>query len=133
MATTPEGKVKNKVREIFKRHLTSAPHLLYIYWPVPGGFGAPSLDVIGCANGRFFAVETKAKGKKLTAQQVKTATDMRAARGIVFEIIGDQGLLELDLWLKGVLQDADGIAGTQGVGDPVPSGRGEPDPSLETV
>lgn len=103
MAVTPEGRVKQKVRKIFTKHLTAHPHLLYTYWPVPAGFGAQSLDVIGCAAGLFFSVETKRPGGKLTDMQNKTARDMRAAGGRVFEIIGDDGLQELDLWLTKVL------------------------------
>lgn len=116
---TPEGKVKGKVRKLIQSHLTLYPQLIYTYMPVPGGFGAPSLDFIGCAAGHFFAVETKAKGKVLTPQQNQTSALMRAAGGRVFEVIGDDGLEELGCWLTEVLQNGNGIPSTQIRGDPV--------------
>lgn len=116
---TPEGAVKAKVKKLVHSWLTKHPQLIYIYMPVPGGFGAPSLDFLGCANGYFFAVETKAKGKKLTAQQEQTSALMRAAGGRVFEVIGDAGLEELDRWLEKVLSDGSSVSAAQGGGDPV--------------
>jgi hypothetical protein len=99
---TPEGKVKKKVTSLLTQYAD-----LYYYMPVPGGFGKPSLDYIGCHRGQFFAIETKTAGKKLTLQQVETARQMRAAGGVVFEVIGDDGLEELARWLKGI-DDAHG-------------------------
>jgi hypothetical protein len=116
---TPEGRVKANVKKVVQSWLTKHPQLIYIYMPVPGGFGAPSLDFIGCAAGHFFAIETKAKGKKLTAQQVQTSALMRAAGGRVFEIIGDDGLEELGRWLEKVLSDGSSVPKTQSGGDPL--------------
>jgi hypothetical protein len=92
---TPEGKVKEKVKKL----LTLYPNL-YRFMPVQAGFGTPSLDILGCHWGRFFAVETKRSGKALTPMQEKTRDQMRAAGGMVFEVIGDDGLEELAHWLK---------------------------------
>jgi hypothetical protein len=99
--------------------------LVYTYMPVPGGFGSPSLDFIGCAKGRFFAIETKAKGKKLTAQQEQTARVMRLAGATVFEVIGDDGLEELDRWLSEVLGHGGCFEGSQVACDPIPRGCGQ--------
>jgi hypothetical protein len=60
---TAEGKLKNQVRKM----LNEAGAW---YWmPVPSGYGRSTLDFIGCYHGRFFAIETKAPGKKLTSRQ----------------------------------------------------------------
>lgn len=84
MATTPEGKVKRKVSAL----LASMPRVYY-EMPVPGGFGKTTLDYLGCANGQFFAIETKAPGGKPTERQKTTMTAMRRAGAKVFLIDGD--------------------------------------------
>ena len=94
---TPEGKVKAKVKKI----LTQYPDL-YIFWPVQSGLGSRTLDALGCHHGRFFSIETKREGKKLTPLQELHRDQMRAAGGVVFEIIGDAGLEELARWLKDI-------------------------------
>lgn len=82
MATTPEGRVKAAVKKVL------ADYVIYQYWPVPGGYGAPTLDCIGCCNGWFFAIETKAPGEKPTPRQFQTIGDMRKAGAIIFVIDG---------------------------------------------
>lgn len=94
---TPEGKVKAKIKKELTRYTE-----LYYYMPVPGGFGKTTLDYLGCHHGRFFAIEAKAPGKKLTQMQERDRDIIRAAGGVVFEIIGDVGLEELARWLKEV-------------------------------
>lgn len=93
MATTPEGKVKQKVTALLK----SIPGLYY-WMPVPGGFGESTLDYIGCYRGRFFAVETKAPGKKPTPRQQQMIALIERAGGKAFVIDGE--LTELETWLK---------------------------------
>ena len=80
---TPEAKVKAKV----KRALANYPDA-YTYMPVPGGFGAVSLDFLICFRGQFIAVETKAPGKKPTKLQEVTMAAMRRAGAKVFVIDG---------------------------------------------
>lgn len=92
MASTPEGKVKAKVSAILKR-----TESLYYTMPVPGGFGESTLDYVGCHLGRFFAIETKAPGKKPTERQLMIAEMMRRAGAKVFIIDGDT--TELEKWL----------------------------------
>ena len=92
MATTPEGKVKKTVSTLLK----SVDGLFYTM-PVPSGFGESTLDYIGCYRGKYFAVETKAPGKKPTDRQQAIIAKMRAAGGAVFVIDGD--LTELKLWI----------------------------------
>ncbi|MGL4557693.1 MAG: hypothetical protein ACRCV5_09330 [Afipia sp.] len=82
MSSTPEGKVKDQVKKLLKEFGC------YQHWPVQSGFGAPALDCHGCHQGLYFAVETKAPGKKPTPRQELTAADIRAAGGRVF-IVGE--------------------------------------------
>ncbi len=69
--------------------------------PVVSGYGQPSLDYLGCINGRFFSVETKAPGKAPTARQRQTIEKMRSAGAAVFVIdsveCADYGALVLFL------------------------------------
>lgn len=91
--STPESKVKEQVKRVLKAHGA------YWHMPVQNGMGAPSLDFICCFQGRYFAIETKAPGKKPTPRQEDTISRIRDAGGMVFVIDGDTCLL--DNWLKG--------------------------------
>jgi len=95
VAKTPEGKVKDKVKALLKKHGA------YQFWPVQMGYGAPCLDCIGWHQGRGFAVETKAPGKKPTKRQLATAKEMLAAGAPVFIIDGveSHGWTLLENWL----------------------------------
>lgn len=94
MAQTPEGKVKAKVSGLLK-----ATPACYYFMPVQGGFGAATLDYLGSHMGRFFAIETKAPGKKPTSRQVQTISTLERAGAKVFVIDGD--IMELAHWLEG--------------------------------
>lgn len=91
---TPEGKVKNKVIKLLANYKP-----MYRYMPVTNGMGARSLDFVCCYRGKFFAIETKAEGKALTPRQVQTRKEMEEAGGKVFEVIGDEGMIDLKEWL----------------------------------
>lgn len=88
---TPEKKIKEKVKKLLKEKG------VYYHMPVQMGYGAPSLDFICCYYGIYFAIETKAPGKKLTPRQEDTKKRINAAGGRVFIIDGD--LDELESWL----------------------------------
>lgn len=110
--STPEGKVKAKV----KRAFASLPES-YRFMPVQNGMGMPGLDFYCCVSGRFVAIETKVEGKKLTDRQMETARQITEAGGIVFVIRSDEDveffLARLALHTRlapsnvGVLYDAD--------------------------
>lgn len=93
---TPEGRVKSKINKVL------APRKPLLWWdmPVPGGYGKPTLDYVGCYQGRAFAIEAKAAGKKPTPRQDLTIEAMRVAGMKVFVIDGDT--TELELWLEAV-------------------------------
>jgi len=97
MAMTPEGWVKKGVRDLLDRYAG-----LYYEMPVPSGYGKATLDFIGCFRGVFFAIETKAGGKKPTTRQETTIENMRKAHAAVFIISGDgdETLSALGSWLN---------------------------------
>ncbi len=92
---TPEGKVKALVKALLKQHGA------YYHMPVQNGMGKPSLDFVGCHQGGFFAVETKAGSKRMTERQEITAHEMEKAGGVVFLVNEVVGMNELTEWLKG--------------------------------
>ncbi len=100
MAQTPEGKVKNEVKKV----LTDSKRWgkIYQFWPVQTGYGAATLDCLGCYQGRSFAIETKAPGGKLTARQKLTIREMEAASMTVFVIDGKEKIEDLEMWLEWV-------------------------------
>ncbi len=92
---TPEGKVKTLVKRVLDKHKG-----LYIYWPVPGGYGPSSLDCLLCVGGLFVAIETKAPGKKPTKRQAFVIDQIKRSAGEVFVIDGEGPELErLDKFL----------------------------------
>lgn len=98
MGMTPEGKVKKKITEL----LRSYPRL-YFFMPVQGGYGSPCLDYIGGHNGRAFAIEAKAEGKRPTQRQTDTINEMTAAGIRVFVIDSEKELQPLRAWLNGLI------------------------------
>lgn len=106
---TPEGEVKDQVKECLKAHgIFSAMDAGnfpedaqgWYFMPSQNGLGASGIpDFIGHHQGRFFGIETKAPSKKPTGFQTLQIAAIRAAGGTVFVIDGD--LTELETWLKG--------------------------------
>ena len=92
--STPEGKVKDRVRAVLKAHE------VYYHQPVMNGMGAPSLDFICCSRGRYFGIETKAGNKVTTPRQALTAESIATAGGKVFLINETSGMDELQEWLR---------------------------------
>jgi hypothetical protein len=90
---TPEGRVKSRVKK-----LLDSTSEIYYFMPVQRGLGARTLDYLGCHKGAFFAIETKAPGKKPTPLQDNTARKMWEAGARTFVIDGDIG--ELEEWLR---------------------------------
>lgn len=97
MASTPEGKVKTKVKAALK-HLQDKGYPVYYHMPVTNGMGAPTLDFVGCINGKYFAIETKAPGKKATPRQENTISEMKKAGAAVLVWDGRDSL-EFASWL----------------------------------
>lgn len=97
---TPESKAKDKLRRILKKHGC------YFFFPPANGYGSTGIsDVIGCKNGRLFAVEVKAD-TKVTALQQKNLDDIVLNGGKAFVVrltkLGvATGYDEVEKFLKG--------------------------------
>ena len=92
---TPEGIVKAAVNKLLAKY-----EGIYRYMPVPGGYGAQTLDYLICANGHFIGIETKAPGKKPTGRQDACMTEIERAGGATFVIAGKDQLQPLEDYLN---------------------------------
>lgn len=76
MATTPEAKVKAKIKTILKAHN------VYYAMPMGTGYGNSGVpDFLCCVNGKFVAIEAKAGKGQATALQLKNLGDINKAGG----------------------------------------------------
>lgn len=96
---TPEGEIKKWVDTLLESFSTHTP--LWWFKPVQHGLGRRALDYIGCCNGHFFAVETKAPGEDLTPFQHQTAKMMHDSGARVFIISSIPGIKALGKWMQG--------------------------------
>jgi hypothetical protein len=89
-----QGKVLESVIKVaVKRRLKEIG--AHQHWPVQLGMGEPTLDCIGCYQGSYFAIETKAPGKQPTPRQRLTIEKIRQAGGTVFVIDSIEAASEL--------------------------------------
>jgi hypothetical protein len=72
---TPEGRVKKQIRDWLREQGA------YIFSPVQMGYGASTLDLLVCWNGRFVGIEVKAPGKKPTDRQYAICDEITMAGG----------------------------------------------------
>lgn len=92
--STPETKVKQRVRKILD------DHGVYCFMPATGGYGRSGIpDIVGCYKGFFFAVECKAGRGTTTALQEKELRKIREAGGTAF-VINETNVEELSQWLR---------------------------------
>ena len=86
MATTPEAKVKEKIKKILKEHGA------YYAMPIGTGYGSSGVpDFLVCLNGEFLAIEAKAGRGVPTALQEKNMRDIEKAGGRTL-VINEQSL-----------------------------------------
>lgn len=91
---TPEGKVKAQVVKMLDKLGA------YYFFPATGGYGRSGIpDIVGCYEGRFFAIECKAAGKKPTALQAREMGLISKAGGYVTVYDGTESLEQLALAL----------------------------------
>jgi Holliday junction resolvase len=91
---TPEGKVKHKVTELLIEYGT------YFFKPTTGGYGRSGIpDIVGCVNGKFFAIECKAGDNTPTPLQLEEMRTIRAHKGVAFTI-NEQNINLLEQWLE---------------------------------
>lgn len=76
MAQTPEGRVKARTKKVLEELEC------WFFMPPANGYGRAGIpDFIGCLNGVFFAIETKAGKNKPTALQIRELERIQAAGG----------------------------------------------------
>jgi Holliday junction resolvase len=84
MASTPESKVKDKIKDLLKKHG------VYYAMPIGTGFGNSGVpDFLCCVGGKFLAIEAKAGKGKPTALQEKNMRDIRSAGGRALVVSDD--------------------------------------------
>jgi hypothetical protein len=94
MASTPESKVKTKIKAILKEQG------VYYAMPIGTGYGNAGVpDFLCCVNGRFVAIEAKAGIGQTTALQDKNLRDIAAANGVTL-IIREDNVTALAGYLK---------------------------------
>lgn len=92
--STPEVKVKNKVKKLLKENNA------YFCMPVTGGFGASGVpDIIACYRGFFIGIECKAGNNVPTALQKKHLQDIVNAGGGV-AVINEDNLEDVEILLR---------------------------------
>ena len=94
MAAKPEHKVKESIKEIFKKC-----HVWY-FMPAMGAYGRAGIpDFIACYKGKFLAVEAKAGYNQTTALQEREIVGIHKAGGAAM-VVREDTLDELELWFK---------------------------------
>lgn len=80
--STPEGKVKDAVRRVLKKHGA------WYFSPVSNGLGKHGIpDFVCCFEGRFVGIECKARdGMEPTTLQTICHEDIKKANGTVFVV-----------------------------------------------
>jgi len=98
MATTPEAKVKAKIKVILK------VYDIYYAMPIGTGYGNSGVpDFLCCVRGRFLAIEAKAGKGKTTALQDKNIKQIIASGGLAI-VVNEDNIGELESLLKHVLR-----------------------------
>jgi len=107
---TPEGRVKEAITKLlisYSIYPAKAVGTQINQWDgwyimvVPTGMGVKGVcDYIGCYLGRFFAIEAKAPGGKVTKLQQMQMDAIRASGGKAFVVEGKDGTEELLRWLN---------------------------------
>lgn len=83
MATTPEGRVKQAV----VKQLKMFGEDLYYFFPATGGYGKSGVpDIMGCVNGRMFAIECKAGKGVPTALQNREIHRINMSKGVAWVV-----------------------------------------------
>jgi pantoate kinase len=90
MATTPEAKVKAKIKAILKAHN------VYYAMPIGTGYGNSGVpDFLCCIKGKFLAIEAKAGKGTTTALQEKNLKSIRESGGLT-AVIYETNLSDLE-------------------------------------
>ena len=99
--TTPEGRVKAKVKALLKKYN------IYHFMPATGGYGRSGVpDIIACMRGRFLAIECKAGAGKLTPLQSRELALIEEAGGLAY-VINEDSIESLEIALLSFIADDD--------------------------
>jgi pantoate kinase len=94
MATTPEAKVKAKIKAILKEHN------VYYAMPMGTGYGNSGVpDFLCCVNGKFLAIEAKAGKGTTTALQEKNLKSIRESGGLT-AVIYETNIADLEKFVR---------------------------------
>lgn len=94
MASTPEAKVKAKIKAILKAHG------VYYAMPIGTGYGNSGVpDFLCCVGGKFVAIEAKAGKGTTTALQEKNLREINVCGGIAV-VINETNLSMLEAVIK---------------------------------
>jgi Holliday junction resolvase len=86
MVMTPEKRVKNQI----VKQLKELGDRVYYFFPATGGYGRSGVpDIVGCYNGKFFAIECKAGKNTTTALQERELAAIGLAGGIPWVVNED--------------------------------------------
>jgi hypothetical protein len=97
MTTTPEGRIKNKIKK-----LLDIQNDVYYFMPISTGFGKRTVDYLICVRGQFVAVEAKRPGGKATSKQASVLLEIENAGGSTFVVNDEASLAELAKFLERV-------------------------------
>ena len=101
MTTTPEGRVKAKVKALLKKYN------IYHFMPATGGYGRSGVpDIIACMRGRFLAIECKAGAGKLTPLQSRELALIEEAGGLAY-VSNEDSIESLEIALLSFIADDD--------------------------
>ena len=97
MATTPEGKIKNKLDKMLKYEK------VWYYSPQEGPFGRAGVpDRVAILGGQFIGIECKAdRTKKPTALQLKCMQEIEDAGGKCFVVCDDESIEQVREYING--------------------------------
>ena len=94
MATTPEAKVKAKIKAILKAHN------VYYAMPIGTGYGSSGVpDFLCCIKGKFLAIEAKAGKGTTTALQEKNLKSIRESGGLT-AVIYETNIADLEKFVR---------------------------------
>jgi pantoate kinase len=98
MATTPEAKVKAKIKAILKAHD------IYYAMPIGTGYGSSGVpDFLCCVNGKFLAIEAKAGKGTTTALQEKNLKQIKESGGLAM-VVNETNIEDLQTLINYVLR-----------------------------
>lgn len=92
---TPEGRVKEKIKKVLDIYRDR----VYVFMPVPNGYGKTTVDYLGIFHGLGFAIEAKRPGKRPTSKQLAVLEEVVAAGGVSFAVSDDEELQAFADWL----------------------------------